>query len=360
MSLIVMERIPQYRRRSDPDLHPASVSLPSRKVGPLTAVSARALLALGLLLISTVIVYLGRDGYKDNAHVGHPLSLLASFYYSAVTLSTTGYGDIVPVSGVARLVNTLILTPIRVVFLILLIGTTLEVLAERTRTVWRQSRWRSKVADHTVIAGYGTKGRSAVTTLLEAGVPMNSIVVIDILPHVVERANAAGLAAVRGDATTREVLINAEAQHASRLVIAVDRDDSAVLIALTARQLSPEVTIIAAVREAENEPLLRQSGANRVVVSSDAAGRLLGMSTVDPAAGDVMQHLLDRGSGLDLSERAAVAAEVGRPAKDACPGVIAVLRGDSVLAVDDPRAAQVEDGDRLVLVSTSPLGSVQR
>jgi voltage-gated potassium channel len=317
-------------------------------------VAIRAALAFALLLLTTAIVYLGRTGYLDAARPGQPLNLLASLYYSAVTLSTTGYGDIVPVTNSARLINTLVLTPIRVVFLILLIGTTLEVLAERTRASWRVSRWRSKMASHTVVAGYGTKGRSAVTTLREAGVPTTSIVVVDILPHVVAEANRAGLAGVTGDATRRAVLASAEIATSVRLVIAVDRDDTAVLIALTARQLCPGVAVVAAVRESENEPLLRQSGADQVVVSSEAAGRLLGLATVEPGAGQLMAELLDRSRGLGLTERPAELAELGRPAREVGAGVIAVLRAGSVLALDDPRAGRVQDGDRLVLVSGSP------
>ena len=71
------------------------------------------------------------------------------------------------------------------------------------------------------------------------------------------------------------------------------RDDTAVLIALTARQLNPRVTIVAAVREEENQDLLRQSGADQVVVSSGAAGQLLAISAVRPAAGRVMADLLN-------------------------------------------------------------------
>ena len=109
------------------------------------------LLAVGLLVVSAVIVYLGRSGYRDAAHPGQPLSVLASVYYATVTLLTTGYGDIVPVSDTARLVNTVLITPIRVIFLIVLVGTTLEVLTERTRTNWRVARWRTKVTGQVVV-----------------------------------------------------------------------------------------------------------------------------------------------------------------------------------------------------------------
>jgi voltage-gated potassium channel len=339
----------------DPDRSP--VSLPSRRTSPLRAVLARAVFAFLLLVISTVIVYLGRYGYRDEAHPGQPLTFLDSAYYATVTLSTTGYGDIVPVTATARLVNTVVITPIRVIFLIVLIGTTLEVLTERTRRGWRISRWRSRVSGHTVVVGYGTKGRAALATLRETGTQLASLVVVDHSPEAMSEANRGGLVGVTGDATRRDVLASAQIEEAARVVIAVGRDDTAVLITLTARQLSPALAIIAAVREAENEPLLRQSGADQVVVSSEAAGRLLGLSTLDPGIGQVMAELLDRGRGLDLTERACTSAEVGRPCRAAVPGALAVLRDGHVLAADDPRAAQLLDGDRLVLVAATAPGT---
>jgi voltage-gated potassium channel len=310
------------------------------------------LLAVGLLALATVIVYLGRYGYRDSAHPGQPLSVLASVYYATVTLSTTGYGDIVPVTDAARLVNTVLITPIRVIFLILLVGTTLEVLTERTRRNWRITRWRTKVTDQVVVVGYGSKGRAVIKALSDSGVRKAAIVVIDSSAEAVAEANAAGLVAVGGDATRSEVLRQAQIGSAGRVVIAVRRDDTAVLIALTARQLNPSATIVAAVREAENRDLLRQSGADHVVVSSDTAGHMLAFSTVRPAAAKVIADLLDHGRGLDLVERPVGEAEMGTSAR-AVPGtVIAVMRGSEVLAPDDPGAARLEKGDQLILVSS--------
>jgi voltage-gated potassium channel len=328
------------------------VVLPSRRPGPLAAVLKRMLLALGLLAVSSLIVYLGRGGYHDNAHPGRPLSALASVYYATITLSTTGYGDIVPVSQAARLVNTVLITPIRVIFLIVLVGTTLEVLTERTRMNWRIARWRSKVTGQTVVVGYGSTGRSVIATLRESGQPAGCVVVVDLAPEVVAEANAAGLAAVTGDGTRRGVLAKAEAGRAATIVIAVRRDDTAVLIALTARQLNPSATIVAAVTEQENEPLLRQSGVDHVVVSSDAAGRMLGMSTVRPSSARVISDLLSRARGLDLTERPVSASEVGGPVGAAAGAVIAVLRDDQVLAADDPALRRLRERDVLILVSS--------
>lgn len=350
--LIVVTEAPADYGDPVPALSAGAVSLPSRAATPLAAVTKRMLLAVGLLAASALIVYIGRNGYRDTAHPGRPLSVLACVYYAAVTLSTTGYGDVVPVTDTARLVNTVLITPIRVIFLIVLVGTTLEVLTERTRTSWRITRWRSKLSGHSIVIGYGTKGRAVVRTLGECEVPNESIVVVDSSPEAIEEANAAGLVAVGGDGTRRGVLSKAEIGSASQVVIAVNRDDTAVLIALTARQLNSSVAIVAAVREQENQLLLRQSGADHVVVSSDAAGQMLAISTIRPAAARVIADLLDHGRGLNLIERPAAEGEVGMAARDAAGTVIAVVRGDQVLASDDAGAAQLADGDRLILVSS--------
>lgn len=326
------------------------LSLPSRQASPLAAVTMRMLLAAGLLVLAAVIVYLGRYGYRDAAHPGRPLSGLASVYYATITLSTTGYGDIVPITNATRLVNTVLITPIRVVFLIVLVGTTLEVLAERTRMNWRITRWRAKVAGQVIVVGYGSKGRAVIRTLSESGVQKQEIVIIDARAEAAVEANAAGLVAVTGDATRREVLRQAEIGRARQIVVAVNRDDTAVLITLSARQLNPSATIAAAVQEEENRALLQQSGADHVVVSSDAAGQMLAISTIRPAAAKVISDLLNHGRSLDLYERPAGAAEIGDSARTAAGNVIAVLRGDEVLPSDDPRAARLEEGDQLILV----------
>lgn len=161
----------RFRRNLAPGTEPwadAGIVLPARRADPaVRQVGFRLLLALAVLVATSFIVYLDRAGYNDNA--GGELSFLDAAYYATVTLSTTGYGDITPFSDSARLTNIFVITPLRVVFLIILVGTTLEVLTERTRLQWRLNRWRSTVREHTVVIGYGTKGRSAVDTLLGQG-----------------------------------------------------------------------------------------------------------------------------------------------------------------------------------------------
>ncbi|GHB16324.1 NAD-binding protein of Kef-type K+ transporter [Streptomyces chryseus] len=341
-------------RHADEHLVTARIKLPRRVVDrPLRQVGKRLLMALAVLVLTVLIVYIDRSGYHDNADEN--LDFLDAVYYSTVTLSTTGYGDIVPHSDSARLTNVLLVTPLRVLFLIILVGTTLEVLTERTREEWRLNRWRAHLRDHTVIVGFGTKGRSAIQTLAATGLRKEQIVIVDPSAAVVEAANADGFTGVLGDATRSDVLLRAEVHRARQIVIATQRDDTAVLVTLTARQLNRGAKIVAAVREEENAPLLRQSGADAVITSASAAGRLLGLSVLSPSAGTVMEDLIQQGSGLDLIERPVIKAEVGLNVRETEDLVVSVLRGHRLLGYDDPEASPLQLTDRVItIVRASP------
>jgi voltage-gated potassium channel len=275
--------------------------------------------------------------------------VLDAIYYATVTVTTTGYGDIRPESDGARLLSVILVTPARVLFLIVLVGTTLEVLAERTRENYRLIRWRKNLNDHSIIVGFGTKGRSAARQLTAHGVEPGQVIVIDPGEDARRHAVSLGFAAISGDATEAEVLEEAEIASARAIVIAVDRDDTAVLTTLTARELNPGVMIAGAVREEQNAHLLRQSGANSVITSSDAAGRLLGVATQAPRVVEVLEDLLTVGQGLDILERPVDPGDVGAlsDVRSSEP-IVAVIRGERLMRFDEPDAQRLEAGDRVV------------
>ncbi|MGW1025497.1 potassium channel family protein [Streptomyces sp. NPDC002577] len=343
-------------RQADEHLVTHPVKLPRRVVErPLRQVTKRLAMALAVLVGTAFIVYADSGGYGDNAD--GRVDLLDSFYYATVTLSTTGYGDITPVSDSARLTNIFVITPLRVLFLIILVGTTLEVLTERTREEWRLNRWRSTLRDHTVVIGFGTKGRSAIQTVCATGLKKDQVVVVDPSEKAIESATANGYAGIVGDATRSDVLVRAEAQKARQIIIATQRDDTAVLVTLTARQLNRAAKIVAAVREEENAPLLRQSGADAVITSASAAGRLLGLSVLSPSAGMVLEDLIQQGSGLDLVERPVIKAEVGRGPREVEDLVVSVVRGHRLLGYDDPSIGTLKLTDRLITIVRATPGT---
>lgn len=135
------------------------------------------------------------------------------------------------------------------------------------------------------------------------------------------------------------------------MIVAPQRDDTAALITLTARQLNRRATIVVAAREDENVPLLKQSGADTVITSSSSAGRLLGVSMVSPTVARTLENLMTLGNGLDLIERPVSKAEVGAAPRSCADLVVAVVRGKELLDYTDPRLTRLQLGDRVITVS---------
>lgn len=329
------------------------VRLPERSSTPFRQLGKRVVLAFGLLMITTLIVYIDRDSYSDNV-ANDGVSFIDALYYSTVTVTTTGYGDITPIAAHARLINALVITPLRIAFLVLLVGTTLEVLANQGRRRLLDTRWRKRMRGHTVVLGYGTTGRSAVVTLRRHERAVEKIVILDSNPRAVGDATRDGYAAFEGDVTSRSLLRRAEISKAKEVIIALSRDDTAILATLTVRQLNPGAHMTVSIREHANVALVRQSGADSVITSADAVGRLVGISSVNPHLGALIEDLLSSAEGLEVAQRLVTADEVGLSPTDINKErVLGVVRHQVLRRFYDPTVARLEVGDELVVVRKS-------
>jgi voltage-gated potassium channel len=243
-----------------------------------------------------LLVYANRAGYTDAEEDG--VSLLDAFYYASVSVTTTATAT----SGRQRhrpLISILLVTPCRVLFLILLVGTTLELLTERTREGLEQRRWRKGLREPTRHLRVGPRGTRPAHAR-RRGIGTERIIVIDESPTAREAASALGAAVVAGDA--RAATCSSSPRSPPR------RRSSSRPTATTPPSSSPSprggsrrATIVGAVREEENAALLRQSGADSVYRLLGAAGRLLGLATESPRVGRRAEDLLTVGQGLDLA-----------------------------------------------------------
>ncbi len=324
------------------------VRLPLQARPPLVAVLRRIALALSLVIFVALVVRLGNDGYVDAT--GDAIGFVDALYYASVTVTTTGYGDITAVSTGARLATILLITPARIVFLILVVGTTVEVLTEQSRQLLATRRWSRQVNNHYVLCGFGETGRSAGSDLVSRGVDPSNIVVVDLNPDVVSEATDAGFVAIVGDASQSSVLRQAGIERAKAVIVTPHRDDAAVLIVLTARELSADVHIVAGGRERENLHLLRQGGADEVIDSTAAVGRMLGLGTYAPGAVQLFDDLLDASAGLELAESAPVFVD-GQPTVPPDATLMVVIRNGARLRADQIDA--IEPTDRLVILIDS-------
>jgi voltage-gated potassium channel len=324
-----------------------TIFLPRAQASAFRSAVRRLLVALAVLVTIATIVYADRDGYTD---VDGVITWFDGLYYATVTASTTGYGDITPETQQARLVNVLAITPLRILFVVALIGSAFEVVTTTARHLYRQRAFTRRMRGQTVVIGYGTRGRAAVRALVGKGTPSTSIVVIDRDEDAVAEAVAGGLAAVHGDATRDSVQEVALIERAAQVLVAVSHDATSVLATLTSRRLAPGARITSSVRELVNAPLLHDSGADSVVVSAETAGRLLGMSVSHPPAARVLTDLLQPDESLLLHERPVEDDEVGRSLRDLDDLVLAVVRDGRRMVCFDKGIGPLQQGDALVAV----------
>ena len=215
----------------------AQLLLPRRPLPAWRSLLGRLSVAVAIVVVIALLAFFDRGGYSDAD--GTPLTLLDAVYDATVTATTTGYGDIAPISPFARAVTAFIVTPLRVIFLIVLVGTTVELLTERFRQSRAVDNWRKRVDGHSIVIGYGVMGETAVETLARRRPGARRHHRHRPPGRRRGRAREAGLVTVIGDATREDTLRTAEIERASAVIVACNRDDTATLVTLTARELDP-------------------------------------------------------------------------------------------------------------------------
>ena len=280
---------------------------------PERALMRRLGLAAALIFVVILLQWIGRSGLRDNVHPDQQVGLVDVLYFTIVSLTTVGYGDITPITDQARLVNALVMTPIRVFLWVLFLGTAYELtlLRLRLREERQMKDLHDRLSDHVIVCGYGVKGRAIVDELLAHGQPRDQIVAIDESEEAVAMATKHGLVALRGDASREALLRASNIDTAHAVLVAPNRDDASVLICLTVRSLAPHVQHLASAREEENIKLLYGAGADLVVSPSVSGGRLMGAAVRQQAVPQFLEDLLSFGQGLALWERIVKPAEAG-------------------------------------------------
>jgi voltage-gated potassium channel len=308
----------------------------------------RVAIALGLIALAFAILWLDRGGLRDNTD--GDLSFTDVIYFTMITVTTVGYGDIIPVTERARLLDAFLITPIRVFLWLIFLGTAFEFLLKRSWENWRMRKIQQTLCDHVILAGFGRSGQKAMEELISGGADVKKIVVVDCDPEAIETACQAGVATIRGDATRDEVLTAVHVERATSLIVSCGRDDTSVLVVLTGRHLSPTLRIAVAVRNVDNEDLARQAGANVVINPVSFTGLLLATSSRGEHVADYLHDLVTTEGHVVLREREARPEEVGKSLQQACDGqAVRLYRGGIVHAPWDP-TTRIKAGDLILEV----------
>ena len=320
------------------------------KAPTLCSLVLRIGVVLAVLMVLVLIVHV--EGGLVDTHTGERPDLLGCLYFVLVTVTTVGYGDIVPVGTMSRLTDAFLLTPVRVLAIFAFVGTAYQLIIQRFREEYRMKRAVEKLHDHVLVCGFGNTGRVAAQELLLQGTPADQIVVLDTDESVLADAAEMGLIAVHGDPSREHVLQSVAIERATHVLICPGRDDTAVLIALTTQTLNPDARLIAMCLEEENVKVLLRAGVETIISRASAGGNMMAAATRRAHLVETMQDMLTVGGALKLDERPVTRDDVGKHPSE-IPGV-AVLRiyrdGRHHNVSDLP---SLKEGDTLVFVTAA-------
>jgi voltage-gated potassium channel len=305
------------------------------------------------LLVAAVfaVFLLDRSGLQDNID-GH-VSVSDVLYFTMITITTVGYGDIVPVSDQARLIDAFFVTPVRIFVWLVFLGTAYQLIIQRLIEEWRMTRLQNELRDHVVLCGFGHSGSIAAAELLLRGWQPDRIVVIDTDEVEVRHAAERGLIGLHGDASSEELLKVAAVERAQSVIVSVGRDDTTVLIVLTIRELAKRVRIVARVGEQENVKLVRASGADVIVSPPRFGGYLMADAVKSSSTVEFIAEALTFHGMYQLHEREPSPAEIGRATRELAGSLVVEIRrgGRRIGCWQDP-ALVIESGDRLLVIDS--------
>ena len=318
---------------------------------PLQMLRIRLSIAFLLFCLILLLLWLDRDGLRDQID-GH-VSFVDVVYFTMVTVTTVGYGDIVPVSTRARLLDALVVTPVRLGIWFLFLGTAYQLIIRQYMEGYRMAKLHATLNQHLIICGFGHTGQSTVQELLARGVPTDQILVIDQLEERVHLAGSMGVAAFQADAAQEDVLKEAAIHKAKAVIITAGRDDSNALMLLTARHLNSTVRIVVSAKQEENVKLFRQGGADTIVSPATFGGYILAAAVDHGHMVDCFGDLLTAGGKIRLIERPVLADEIGKKPEDLKPDVLLRLyRGGTMLSFFEmDQAGYLQQDDTLLLLA---------
>ncbi len=303
----------------------------------------------------TTLTAIGVAGYTTIAG----MTVREALFMTVTTLSTVGYREVVPVGpGGQMFTIALIVAGLGTVFYSVSLIARDPIEGELQTALGRRrvQRQIAHVSGHYVVCGFGRMGRIVCKELAAKPVPF---VVIEKNIEALHHAEAEHYLTLEGDATEDGVLEASSIKRARGLVAALSTDSDNVYVVLSARELNPDLLIVARAEDERSERKLLHAGASRVVSPYVIGGHRMAHSLLRPAVLDVID-LATHYSSIELQIEEVPVSEDGYAAGRTIAEcgmreklgviIIAIKKPDGGTVFNPTAETRIDPGDRLVLM----------
>jgi voltage-gated potassium channel len=245
--------------------------------------SRREILLASIALF--VLFVLGTTGYA----LIEGWSWMDGLYMTFITLSTIGFQEIHTLSDAGRLFTLgLGITGIGLLTFVVARSAQLLLASERLRER-RIMKQIDDLSGHYIVCGYGRVGQRLAEDLQNADRPF---VVVDIAEEEIAELRKRNILHVQGNAEDEEVLKTAGLERARGLILTLPEDSSNVFVALTAREMNPDLFILARTVDHDNRSKLLHAGADKVIAPSEVGADRMAQVVLRPNVDDFMERIL--------------------------------------------------------------------
>ncbi|MEM1119149.1 MAG: potassium channel protein [Bacteroidota bacterium] len=245
------------------------------------------IIALSLFLLSLLIGIIGFtviEGY----------TLVDAFYMTVITISTVGFTEVKELSTSGRLFTSIYIILNLGIFTYIVSVLTTYLFEGKLRSVFKNimsDRQINKLNNHVIVCGYGRNGSQACAELSKEG---REFIVIEKDTSILQNITT-DVQVIAADATVDNNLIIAGIKRASEILITTPSDAANVFITLTARELKPDITIIARASEKKTESKLYRAGADHVIMPDHLGGMFMAQMVTKPVVIEFLDLLTTRG-----------------------------------------------------------------
>ncbi len=253
----------------------------------------RSVVGLIMVIIAGTTGYMYIEGW----------SLLDGLYMTVITISSIGFQEVHPLGNAGRVFTIfLVLIGFGVVGYVLITGSRMLIEGEVEKIITRRRSMRAieKISGHFIVCGFGRMGAYVCHQFSARGIPF---VIVENSPEAQLKIIDAAYHLVPGNATEEEVLMSANIKTARGLVSVLDSDASNVYVVLSARELNPNLEIIARAGEENAHKKLIRAGANRVISPYQVGGMRMVMGILKPEVMNFLEVAMDyRDMNIELEE----------------------------------------------------------